>query len=56
MSANKWTDIDYKAVPSNAMSNYGSAFARHDYEGFNRYMDAVKSGDVKINAATRLSI
>ena len=52
MSANKWTDIDYKAVPSNAMSNYGSAFARHDYEGFNRYMDAVKSGDVKINAAT----
>lgn len=52
MSANKWTDIDYKAVPSNAMSNYGSAFARHDYEGFTRYMDAVKSGDVKINAAT----
>lgn len=52
MSANKWTDIDYKAVPSNAMSNYGSAFARHDYEGFYRYMDAVKSGDVKINAAT----
>ena len=52
MSANKWTDIDYKAVPSNAMSNYGSAFARHDYEGFNRYMDAVKSGDTKINAAT----
>lgn len=52
MSANKWTDIDYKAVPSNAMSNYGSAFARHDYEGFSRYMDAVKSGDAKINAAT----
>lgn len=52
MSANKWTEIDYKAVPSNAMTNYGSAFARHDYEGFSRYMDAVKSGDVKINAAT----
>lgn len=52
MSANKWTYIDYKAVPSNAMANYGSAFARHDYVGFNRYMDAVKSGDVKINAST----
>lgn len=52
MSANEWTSIDYKAVPSNAMSNYGSAFARHDYAGFNRYMDAVKYGDVKINAAT----
>lgn len=52
MSANKWADIDYRAVPSNAMSNYGNAFARHDYEGFNRYMDAVKSGDAKINAAT----
>ena len=52
MSANKWADINYKAVPSNAMSNYGSAFTRHDYVGFNRYMDAVKYGDVKINAAT----
>lgn len=52
MSANKWTDIDYKAVPSNAMANYGSAFTRHDYVGFTRYMDAVKYGDVKINAAT----
>lgn len=52
MSANKWADIDYKAVPSNAMANYGSAFARHDYDGFSRYMDAVKSGDAKINAAT----
>lgn len=52
MSANKWTDIDYKAVPSKAMSNYGNAFARHDYKGFTRYMDAVKSGDVKINAST----
>lgn len=52
MSANKWTDIDYKAVPSNAMANYGSAFARHDHDGFSRYMDAVMSGDAKINAAT----
>lgn len=52
MSANKWTDIDYKAVPSNAMANYGSAFTRHDYKRFTRYMDAVKSGDVKINAST----
>ena len=52
MSANKWTDIDYKAVPSNAMSNYGDAFTRHDYVGFNRYIDTVKSGDVKINAST----
>ena len=52
MSANKWTDIDYKAVPSNAMANYGSAFERHDYLGFTRYMVAVKAGNVKINAAT----
>lgn len=52
MSANKWTDIDYKSVPSNAMSNYGSAFERHDCVGFMRYMAAVKAGDVRINAAT----
>lgn len=52
MSANKWTDIDYGAVPSKAMTNYRSAFARHDHEGFTDYINAVKAGEKTIKANT----
>lgn len=52
MSAKEWSKINYEAVPSKAMNNYSSAFARNDYDRFADYMDAVKSGDVKINAST----
>lgn len=52
MSAKEWEDINYEAVPSKAMNNYSSAFARNDYDRFSDYMDKVKSGDAKINAST----
>ena len=52
MSAGRWSEIDYSKVPSYAMHNYGSAFAKHDYERFNAYLQSVKKGEVKINAAT----
>ena len=52
MSAGEWAKIDYAKVPSYAMHNYGSAFAKHDYERFNAYLQSVKKGEVKINAAT----
>lgn len=52
MSAKEWGDINYEAVPSKAMNNYSSAFARNDYDRFADYMDKVKSGDAKINAST----
>lgn len=52
MSAKEWEDINYEAVPSKAMNNYSSAFARNDYDRFADYMDKVKSGDAKINAST----
>ena len=52
MSAGEWSKIDYAKVPSYAMHNYGSAFAKHDYERFNAYLKSVNKGEVKINAAT----
>ena len=50
MSAGEWGKIDYAKVPSYAMKNYGSAFAKHDYERFNAYLKSVNKGEVKINA------
>lgn len=52
MSANGWNTINYPAVPSRAMMNYRKAFARHDEERFNEYLNKVQSGEQKINSAT----
>ena len=50
MSAGEWGLIDYAKVPSYAMHNYGSAFAKHDHERFDAYLKSVNKGEVKINA------
>ena len=52
MSAGEWGLIDYAKVPSYAMHNYGSAFAKHDHERFDAYLKSVNKGEVKINAST----
>lgn len=52
MSAREWDSINYPAVPSRAMMNYRKAFARHDEERFNEYLNKVQSGEQKINSAT----
>jgi len=52
MSANEWKDIDYQGVPSKAMLNYRKAFMNHDEDGFQAYLDAVKSGNAKIHSGT----
>lgn len=52
MSQNNWGEINYEAVPSLAMTKYRNAFARHDEDGFNDYLDKVNSGEKKINAST----
>ena len=51
MSAGEWGCIDYAKVPSYAMHNYGSAFAKHDHERFDAYLKSVNKGEVKINAS-----
>ena len=52
MSAGEWGLIDYAKVPSYAMHNYGSAFAKHDHERFDAYLKSVNKGEAKINSAT----
>ena len=52
MSAREWNTINYPAVPSRAMMNYRKAFARHDQERFDEYLNKVQSGEQKINSAT----
>ena len=51
MSAGEWTSIDYAKVPSYAMHNYGSAFAKHDHERFDAYLKSVSKGETKINSS-----
>ena len=51
MSAGEWAAIDYAKVPSYAMHNYGSAFAKHDYERFDAYLKSVSKGEAKINSS-----
>ena len=52
MSAREWDSINYPSVPSRAMMNYRKAFARHDQERFDEYLNKVQSGERKINSAT----
>ena len=52
MSAQKWDEIEYSAVPSRAMSIYSQAFNRHDMERFGAYREALNKGEVKVNAST----
>lgn len=52
MSAGKWTEIKYPEVPSRAMMIYRKAFAKHDPDGFNDFINKADKGEVKINAST----
>ena len=51
MSADRWEEIRYSAVPSRAMMIYRNAFRRHDGERFQAYIDSAAAGKEKINAA-----
>ena len=54
MSAQEWAEINYSHVPAYAIKNYGSAFAKHDFERWNKYLNALKCNvkGVKVNAST----
>ncbi len=52
MSANKWEDIDYSTVPSQAARIYKKAFAKHDETRYNEYLSSVMKGESTINAST----
>lgn len=50
MCAKQWTEIEYSHVPSVASKNYGRAFRRHDETRYQGYLDAVMTGEKKMNA------
>lgn len=50
MSAKRFGDIEYSAVPSKAMKNYRNAFRRNDGERFNEFLNKVEKGETEINA------
>ena len=52
MSAGKWDEVEYPAVPSYAMKNYRKAFGNHDKVRFGEYIASLNKGEVKINAST----
>ena len=54
ISANKWEDVNYNAVPSKANLLYRNAFMKHDTKRRQEYLEALESGDksVKINSST----
>lgn len=52
MSQNKWSDVAYSRVPSQASRIYSKAFRKHDPIGYGVFMDKVKTGETKINAGT----
>jgi len=51
MSAKRFGDIEYSAVPSKAMNKYRNAFRRNDGERFNEFLNKVETGETKINAS-----
>jgi hypothetical protein len=51
MCQNQWTDINYSAVPAQASTRYRKAFIKHDQEGYEKFLNEVKSGEkeIKVN-------
>lgn len=52
MSANRWEEIKYSAVPSRAMMIYRKAFRKHDEERFDSFINRAVSGGEKIHSDT----
>jgi len=52
MSRGEWSSINYEAVPSRAAMIYRHAFARHDHERYDAYINRAMNGETKINADT----
>ena len=50
MCGRRWTEIEYKHVPSVAMARYTSAFGRHDPAGFTSFKDKLAKGQTTVNA------
>lgn len=52
MSAQKWGDINYSSVSSQAARIYRNTFKKHDKERYNKFIEKAERGEAKIQAAT----
>jgi hypothetical protein len=52
MSAQKWQEINYSAVPSQASRIYKDAFKKHDEDRYDAFIEKAEKGEVKINTKT----
>jgi len=52
MSAGRWDEIRYSAVPSRAMMIYRKAFLKHDKERFEGFINKAITGEETIHSAT----
>ena len=52
MSAGRWDEIRYSAVPSRAMMIYRKAFMKHDAERYGQFIQKAVEGEEKIHSAT----
>ena len=50
MAGNKWEDIDYSKVPSNAMKILKKAFEKHTPQRFIEWKNGLETGKTKVNA------
>jgi hypothetical protein len=50
-SSNKWDQINYQSVPSQANLKYATAFYKHDAERRKMFLESVKKGEATINAS-----
>ncbi len=54
MCSNKWSEINYSFVPSQAMKRYGkknNCFKKQDPERFEQFLSDIKSGKTKVNTS-----
>lgn len=52
MSGGYWDEINYESVPSKANLRYKAAFAKHDPERRQAFLEKLATGEAKINAST----
>lgn len=52
MSAGRWDEIRYSAVPSRAMMIYRNAFQRHDAKRYGQFIQKAVNGEMVIHSAT----
>lgn len=52
MSANRWDEIEYDKLPSQAGRKHIKAFKRHDEQRYQDFLESVMRGDRKMNTGT----